>query len=81
MRKTAPGLTDAERARIAEILVSQNPDIVRAALKDEGGMAKLVELLQRIAVRGAQGAGRSGAVAGAIPGGNVSEAVTLPMLQ
>jgi len=41
-------LTDAERTRIAEILVSSNPQLVRNAVVDESGMAALVNQVNKI---------------------------------
>lgn len=48
LKKSAPELTDTERLQIVEVLVSENPDIVRNALRDESGMAKLQSLLGKL---------------------------------
>ena len=50
-------LTDAERARIAEILVSTDPQIVRNAIVDESGMQRLADAVNQI-MTGAQNVAR-----------------------
>ena len=63
-------LTNAERKRIAEILVSENPDLVKRAITDERAIAKAQQFIANIAPfvtkSGATFAGReaSGASAG-----------------
>jgi len=42
-------LTDAERNKIAQILVSENPDLVRRAITDERAIAQAQEFIGRIA--------------------------------
>lgn len=57
-------LTDAQRAKIASVLVSQNPDLVRSALVDQSGAARLSDIIKRAASRlnsGVQGGVGSGA--------------------
>jgi cytochrome c556 len=66
-------LTDAERARVARILVSEDPDLVRRAISDEGAMAALQKRVQELTAASARGAGRAGAVTGAGPGANLSQ--------
>lgn len=66
-------LTDAERARVARILVSEDPDLVRRAISDEGAMAALQKRVQELTAGAARGAGRAGAVTGAQPGANLSQ--------
>jgi hypothetical protein len=44
-------LTDKERARIAQILVSEDPEVVRRAITDERGIAKAQELIAKLAPR------------------------------
>jgi hypothetical protein len=58
-RFTRSDLTDAERARIARILVSQDPNVVRNALVDESGMQKFADTLATI-MRGLQAGSRTG---------------------
>jgi hypothetical protein len=66
-------LTDAERARVARILVSEDPDLVRRAISDDGAMAALQKRVQELTAAGAKGAGRAGTVVGAQPGANLSQ--------
>lgn len=66
-------LTDAERARVARILVSEDPELVRRAIVDESAMAALQQRVQELTSAAASGAGRAGAVTGAQPGANLSE--------
>lgn len=47
--KAAPQLSDVERQRVVQILVSENADLVRNALRDESGIAMLQSAIQRIA--------------------------------
>ena len=44
-------LSDKERARIAQILVSEDPEVVRRAITDERGIAKAQELIANLAPR------------------------------
>ena len=44
----APQLSDAERQRVVQILISENADLVRNALKDESGLAVLQSAIERI---------------------------------
>lgn len=43
-------LTDAENARIARVLVSNDPDLVRRAMVDESGMQALASAVERMAI-------------------------------
>lgn len=57
-------LTDAQSASIARVLVSENPELVRAALTDQNGAARLADIIKRAASRlnsGVQGGVGSGA--------------------
>lgn len=49
LRATAPSLNDADRAAVARILVSDNPDIVRRALTDRTAAEQLTTLATQIA--------------------------------
>jgi hypothetical protein len=73
-------LTDAERARVARILVSEDPDLVRRAITDEGAMAALQQRVQQLTAGAARGAGRAGAVTGAEPGATLSQQTTRGLL-
>jgi hypothetical protein len=66
-------LTDAERARVARILVSEDSELVRRAIVDQGAMAALQTRIQELTAAGTKGAGRAGAVTGAQPGANLSQ--------
>jgi hypothetical protein len=35
------GMSEQDRQRVAQILISEDPEIVRKALRDESGMARL----------------------------------------
>jgi hypothetical protein len=65
-------LNDAERARVARILVSQDPELVRRAITDEGGMAALQRRVEQLAVAATQGARRGATVGAAEPGAEIS---------
>ena len=66
-------LTDSERARVARILVSEDPDLVRRAISDEGAMAALQNRIQQLTTIGTKGSARAGAVTGAQPGAELSQ--------
>lgn len=66
-------LTDAERARVARILVSEDPDLVRRAINDDSALAALQQRVQELTAGAARGAGRAGAVTGAEPGATLSQ--------
>lgn len=68
----ARDLTDAERTRVARILVSEDPDLVRRAIQDEGAMAALQQRVQQLTATATAGARRAGTVAGAEPGATLS---------
>ena len=55
VKKSAPNLSDKERERIVQILISESPSIVQNALKDESGLAVLQQAVDRIS-----GAARGG---------------------
>jgi hypothetical protein len=72
--KIAPkGLSDAQRKRIADVLVSEDPNVVINALKDESGLAKFQMAVARLTglLPGA-GAGAGGSVGG-IVGANIMQ--------
>lgn len=49
--EAAVDLSDAQRASIARVLVSENPELVRAALTDVSGMTRLVDVIKRASSR------------------------------
>jgi hypothetical protein len=65
-------LTDAERARIARILVSEDADLVRRAIEDDGALAALRDRIEQISATATRGAARAGAIAPAETGGDIS---------
>lgn len=56
------GLTDAQRKRIVEVLVSEDPAFVERALRDESGMAMLQQAVNRLASGLTAGAQRGAVV-------------------
>ncbi len=46
--RTAPQLTDAERQRVINVLVSEDAAFVKNMLKDESGIAKLQQAVERL---------------------------------
>lgn len=67
VRSFTPELTDAQRKQVVDILVSENPEVVRRAFQDESGMAVLqrgVESLVEIIKSGARPASAVGATQG-----------------
>jgi hypothetical protein len=68
-------LTDAERARVARILVSDDPELVRRAIVDESGMAALQQRVQQLMAGLTRGARRAGSNVGASYGGDTSQEI------
>lgn len=66
IKQAAPNLSDAERVQIVDILISENPEVVRRALVDESGMAALQAAVERTAKAIQAGAQRGAAVGPAI---------------
>ena len=62
IREAAPNLSDAERVQIADILLSENPEVVRRALVDESGMAAFQAAVERTMQAIQAGAQRGAAV-------------------
>lgn len=48
-REMAPGLSDAQRTKIVEVLLSQDPQMVTRALRDDSGAAMFGQALQNLA--------------------------------
>jgi len=61
VRSAVEGLTDAQRKRIVDILVSEDPNVVRRALQDESGMAAFQSAVENAIMRTTAGM-RRGAV-------------------
>jgi len=68
----ARDLTDAERGRVAQILISENADLVRAAIKDESKMAVLQSLIETLAARATQASRRASTVGASSPSSEFS---------
>lgn len=66
-------LTDAEKNRVAQILVSQDADLVRRAIQDDSALAALQQRVAEITAGLTRGAGRTGAILSGEQGANVSE--------
>lgn len=62
IREAAPNLSDAERVQIVDILLSENPEVVRRALVDESGMAAFQAAVERTMQAVQAGAQRGAAV-------------------
>lgn len=71
-------LSDAERARIARVLVSDNPELVRAAIQDESALARLAGAVSHIIEVSTRAAQTSGAVSLAGPGADISGGLLSP---
>jgi hypothetical protein len=61
-KRAAPQLSDAERQRVVQVLISENADLVRNALKDESGLAVLQSAIERITGSAQAGAQRAAPV-------------------
>jgi hypothetical protein len=81
VRPATQSLSDAERTRIAQVLVSEDPDLVRRALTDESAMAALQQRISQIMMAATRGATGAGATAGAMPAAPLSEGIGLGLLQ
>lgn len=68
----AQGLTDAQRKRIVDVLVSEDPNVVRRALQDESGMAAFQRAVENAMMRTTAGIRRGAVVPAAGVGGEVS---------
>jgi len=62
IKQAAPNLSDAERVQIVDILLSENPEVVRRALVDESGMAAFQAAVERTMQAIQAGAQRGAAV-------------------
>jgi hypothetical protein len=63
VKTAAPGLSEKERTRVLGVLLSEDPNVVRRALRDESGMAALQAAVTRLA-KATAGAAQAGAVVG-----------------
>lgn len=67
------GLTDAEKARVAKLLVSENADLVKRAIQDDGALAALQKQVEKLANKATRGAARGGAVTSSGFGADITE--------
>jgi hypothetical protein len=74
-------LNDAERLRIANVLISEDPDLVRRAINDESAMAALQQRLSEIMMAATRGATGAGATVGAMPTAPMSGTAVGGLLQ
>ena len=74
-------LSDAERLRIANVLISEDPDLVRRAINDESAMAALQQRLSEIMMAATRGATGAGATVGAMPTAPMSGTAVGGLLQ
>lgn len=72
VRPMTQNLSDAERTRIANVLVSEDPELVRRAAVDESAMAALQQRVAQIMMAATRGATGAGATAGAMPSAEIS---------
>lgn len=75
--KLTRDLSDAERARVARILVSEDPNLVRRAILDESAMAALQKRIQELSVLGTRASTGSGAVVGANAGAPIGRGLVV----
>jgi hypothetical protein len=66
-------LTDAEKARVARILVSQDANLVKQAIVDNSALAALQKRVEEIVAAGVKGSGRAGSLLGSSVGSPASE--------
>lgn len=66
-------LSDAEKNRVAQILVSQDANLVRRAIQDDSALAALQQRISEITAGITRGAGRSGAILSGEQAAPVSE--------
>lgn len=62
IKQAAPNLSDAESLQVVDILISENPEVVRRALVDESGMAAFQAAVERTMKAIQAGAQRGAAV-------------------
>lgn len=72
VKSMAPTLTDAQRAKIVEVLLSEDPYFVRAALQDQSALALIQNKVNSVANRLEGAAGGAATVPAANIGGSVT---------
>ena len=73
VKSLTPDLTDDQRMKVLNVLLSEEPDIVRNALQDSGTMAKLQQRVRTLADAASRGLGRAGAEMGGLAGQEASQ--------
>lgn len=68
IKQAAPDLSDRDRTRVLNVLLSEDPEFVRRALSDESGAAALAAAVNRAADRIRSGATGAGVAGGAMLG-------------
>jgi hypothetical protein len=71
-------LTDAQRSQVVKILVSDDPELVKAAMTDQRALTGLIAKVRQLSNTLASGTGRAATVAGAMAGGAVSGGLLSP---
>ena len=71
-------LTDAQRSQVVKILVSDDPELVKAAMTDQRALTGLIAKVRQISNTLASGTGRATTTAGAMAGGAVSGGLLSP---
>lgn len=66
------GLSDRQKADVARILVSENPDLVRRAIQDDSAMAQLMQTIEKASERVVAGVRSGGAMQGGTMGGDMT---------
>lgn len=66
------GLTDSQRAEVAKVLVSQDPQLVMVALRDDSALAELAKKAQSMTSKVPTGLLGAGSFFGGMSGGNLS---------
>lgn len=61
-KSIAPQLTDEQRDRVVQVLISEDPDFVRNALQDSSKMAELQSAIERLSAAVTAGSVRAGGV-------------------
>ena len=71
-------LTDAQRSQVVRILVSDDSELVKAAMTDQRALTGLIAKVRQISNTVASGTGRATTVAGAMAGGAVTGGLLSP---
>ena len=72
-------LTDAQRSKVVELLISEYPDIVRKALTDKSGAARLAQIVTTVGNKMNQGSQGAVATGAGLLGGTIASKTGLPL--